>query len=191
MTKQRRSCLAPAAGCLLLLLCLLGSGCGSPESGGAGAAGSGGSGAAASAVKVKYEDLSVSGPGGAPQAVPLRPDGLTVVNLFDEFCTECAGGRRLQTLERIQRAAPRATVLTVFSSDEFTEQDLENFKMMLDTMTESMVRGSTRDARRGMVNQQLLVVLNPRKEVVWQEAAGMSEEEIFKAVERVIKSGAS
>lgn len=180
---------------LLLVACLACSGCGSNE--GAGTARPAPDGLAkdkpapnAPATQtVKYEDLSISGPQDAAQAVPLRTEGLTVVNLFDEFCSECAGGQRLKTLERIQQAAPRAVVLTVFSSENFTEQDVENFKLLLDPQPEGIVRGSTRKIQASMVKQQLLVLLNSRKEVVWQEAPGMSEEELFKAVKRAMESG--
>lgn len=180
---------------LLLLACMVCCGCGRPEGTGAsrtvpdGRAKDNPAPTAQAIHPVKYEDLSVSGAQDAAQAVPLRPGALTVVNLFDEFCSECAGGQRLRTLERIQQAEPRAAVLTVFSSENFTEQDVENFKLLLDAKPEGLVRGSTRKLQASMVKQQLLVVLNSRKEVVWQEAPGMSEEELFTAVKRAIESG--
>jgi hypothetical protein len=185
MKYQTRKGLAAFGAGLLLLACLVCFGCGGPSG-----AGTGQPAHAASAAKaVKYEDLSISGTQDAAQAVPVSPGGLTVVNLFDEFCAECAGGQRLRTLARIQQAAPRAAVLTLFSSEKFTEQDVENFKLLLDPKTEGLLRGSTQKVQASMVKQQLLVVLNTRKEVVWQEAPGMSEEELFTAVKRVIESG--
>lgn len=197
MKEPKRTGLAAfGAGLLLLLACLVCFGCGRPEGTGASRTTPGGRAkdsparTAQATHPVKYEDLSVSGAQDAAQAVPLRPGALTVVNLFDEFCSECAGGQRLKTLERIQQAEPRAAVLTVFSSENFTEQDVENFKLLLlDVRPEGLLRGSTRKLQASMVKQQLLVVLNSRKKVVWQEAPGMSEEELFTAVKRAIESG--
>lgn len=196
MKEPKRTGVAAFGPGLLLLACMVCFGCGRPEGAGAsrpapdGRAKERPAPPAQAAHPIKYEDLSINGTQDAAQAVPLPAGTLTVVNLFDEFCSECAGGQRLKTLERIQQAAPRASVLTVFSSESFTEQDVENFKLLLpDARPEGMVRGSTRKLQASMVRQQLLVVLNSRKEVIWQEVPGVSEEELFTAVKRAIESG--
>ncbi|HVF55215.1 MAG TPA: hypothetical protein VM934_03645 [Pyrinomonadaceae bacterium] len=190
----------PLAGCVLLLVCVAFSGCGGSESGSRSrtapaapekAAERHESTSTASTVKVKYDDLSINQAGDKTGSLPLAPAGLTVVSLFDDFCMECAGGNRLRTLEKLEQTTRGTKILAVFSADSFTEQDVENLKLMLDVIPQSMVRGSTKKVQSNMVSQQLLVVFNSRKEVVWQETPGMSEDEIYAAVKRAIEAGAA
>jgi hypothetical protein len=72
--------------------------------------------------------------------VPLG-DGLTIINLFDEFSTDCPSGSRFETMERLNSLQPTGSILLIFSDKNFSFQDLENFKAIL-PLTESVVQGS-------------------------------------------------
>lgn len=111
--------------------------------------------------------------------------GFTVVNLFDQFCTECATGHRLETLNRLARAQRRnLQIAVVFSEKNFSPQDVKNFSSMLKTEY-PLYQGDLGTAANAMISGRLLLVFDGRGAVVWQEKPDMSEEEILQAVVRL------
>ena len=119
--------------------------------------------------------------------IPLG-DTLTIVNLFDEFSTGCPTGNRFETMERLNSSrAAGITVLLIFSEKHFSAQDLENFKAIL-PMADSLVRGDIEPIRPHLTSGKLLVVLDSRGSMIWQEKPNMSEQEVFSEISRLIHS---
>ncbi len=146
----------------------------------------------ASAVKsesttVPIDGIKVSTTPGRLQPLPIADHGLTLVNLFDEFCSECATGDRLQTMARLnQSERPPAKILLVFSGTQFSESDLENFRVLLSN--DFLIKGDIEAAKPHLNNGKLLLIIDSSRNVVWQEKRGMQEDEVFSAVSQLISS---
>lgn len=116
-------------------------------------------------------------------------NGLTIVNLFDEFSTGCPTGNRFETIEHLHSSQPPgATLLLVFSDRHFSTQDVENFKAIL-PMPESMAQGDIEAVRPHLIYGKLLVVLDAKGSLVWQEKSGMSEQQVLSEVSQLIHTG--
>lgn len=131
--------------------------------------------------------LKVSSQSASEDLLPVADQGLTIVNLFDQFCADCVSGDRLQTLERL--AQFHQTTLAVFSAENFSAQDIDNFKLMLPSRCE-ILRGNIEAARPHLNSGRLLVVFDPQRRALWREQPGMSEQEVFDNVKRLVESQA-
>lgn len=118
--------------------------------------------------------------------IPLG-DELTIINLFDEFSTDCPSGSRFETMERLNSLHPAASMLLIFSDKNFSFQDLENFKAIL-PMPESMVQGDIEAVRPHLTSGNLLVVLDEKGNVIWHEKRDMSEEQVVSEVSELVQS---
>ena len=121
------------------------------------------------------------------EKVPIPTgNGLTIVNLFDDFSTGCPTGNRFETIEHLHSAQPLgARILLVFSDKHFSTQDVENFKAIL-PMSESMVQGDIETVRPQLIYGKLLVVLDAKGNLIWQEKSGMSEQQVLSEVSQLI-----
>lgn len=131
--------------------------------------------------------LKVSNQSANSDLLPVADHGLTIVNLFDQFCADCASGDRLQTLERLTQL--HQTTLAVFSEKNFSAQDIDNFKLMLPTRC-SILRGDIEAARPHLNSARLLLVFDSERRVLWREEPGMSEQDIFVNVKRLVEAQA-
>lgn len=132
--------------------------------------------------------LKIIRQGGAPESLPVASQGLTVVNLFDEFTTECLTGDRFQTLNRLnQLPHPITKVLVVFSEKTFSIEDVENFKMIF-SMPDLLVQGDMEAVKPYLIKGTLLVVFDSDKNLIWQEKPGMTEKEVLVDVSRLTQS---
>ena len=130
------------------------------------------------------DTVRISTKTGILQPLPIANQGLTVVNLFDEFCSECPTGNRFQTMNRLnQSSRPPAKILIVFSDEQFSSQDVENFKTILSN--DALVKGDIEAMRPYLNRGKLLVVFDSTRKIVWQEQPGMNEEEVAVAVSRL------
>lgn len=119
---------------------------------------------------------------GIKGTVPFAKRGFTVINLFDQFCTECATGERLETLKRLARTpGSDLKISAVFSEKNFSFQDIENFRSMLRTEYQ-LYQGDLGSAADAMIGGRLLLVFDHRGALVWQEKPHMTEEAILQAV---------
>lgn len=117
--------------------------------------------------------------------ISFAKGGFTAVNLFDQFCTECATGQRLETLNTLARTQGRnLQIAVVFSEKNFSPQDVKNFSSMLKTEY-PLYQGDLGTTASAMIDGRLLLVFDDRGAVVWQEKPDMSEEEILQAVVRL------
>lgn len=117
--------------------------------------------------------------------IPLG-DRMTIVNLFDEFSTGCPTGNRLETMERLNSLRPAGTaMLLIFSDKHFSAQDLENFKAIL-PMADSLDRGDIEPIRPNLTDGKLLVVLDSKGSVIWQEKPNTSEQQVFSEISSLI-----
>lgn len=84
---------------------------------------------------------------------------------------------------------PRAgtTILLIFSDKQFSAQDLENFKAIL-PMADSLDRGDIESIRPHLTEGKLLVVLDSKGNVMWQEKPNTSEQQVFSEISDLIKS---
>ena len=115
---------------------------------------------------------------GAKTPIPLG-SGLTIVNVFDGFSPGCPTGNRFDTIERFNSSRPAGTkVLLIFSEKSFTSQDVENFKAIL-PMAETMVQGDIEAVRPYLIDGKLLVVLDSRGRLIWQEKTHVSEQQLL------------
>jgi hypothetical protein len=81
-------------------------------------------------------------------------------------------------LEKIAKAHGQpGQAVAVFSEKTFSQQDIENFKVMLNTMV-SLYRGDLGLSQDVTISEQLLLVFNAEGHLLWQEKLGMTEEEI-------------
>lgn len=131
--------------------------------------------------------LRVSVEAAGDEPLPVADDGLTVVNLFDQFCADCITGDRLQTLERLTQSGVPS--LAVFSEKNFSAQDIENFRLMLPTRC-AIRRGDIEEARTRLNNGRLLLVLDSRRKLLWEERPGMSEQDILAGVRSLAEARA-
>ena len=122
---------------------------------------------------------------GAP--IPLA-DRITIVNLFDEFSTGCPTGNRFETMEQLNSLRRAGTaILLIFSDKHFSAQDLENFKAIL-PMADSLGRGDIEPIRPHLTDGKLLVVLDSKGSVIWQEKPNTSEQQVFSEISSLIDS---
>ncbi len=136
---------------------------------------------------VPIDGIKVGTTPGRLQPLPIADHGLTLVNLFDEFCSECDTGDRLQTVARLnQSARPPAKILLVFSGSQFSQLDLENFTVLLSN--DFLIKGDIEAAKPHLNNGKLLLIIDSSRNVVWQEKRGMKEEEVFAAVWQLLTS---
>ena len=119
-------------------------------------------------------------------SVPLDKR-LTIVNLFDEFSTECPTGSRFETMERLNALRPAKSILLIFSDKHFSKQDLENFKAIL-PMPELMAQGDIEAMQPHLTSGKLLVVLDSNGDVVWHEKPNMPEQQVMSEVSGLISS---
>jgi len=119
--------------------------------------------------------------GSMKTSIPLG-QRLTIVNLFEEFCTECPTGSRFETMERLYLSRQTTTkIFVVFSETRFSTQDVENFKEIL-SMPDSLVQGDIESMTPYLIKGKLLIVFDANKRVVWQEKPEMSEQQVFSAI---------
>jgi hypothetical protein len=118
--------------------------------------------------------------------IPLG-DTLTIVNLFDEFSPGCPTGNRFETIERLNALRQAGTtVVLIFSDKQFSTQDLENFKAIL-PMADSLVQGDIEALRPQLSSGKLLVVLDSRGNVLWQEKPNTSEQQVFSELSKLMQ----
>jgi len=135
------------------------------------------------------QSLTVSDGEGGDRPLPLAERGVTLVNFFGEFCAECATGERLETLGRLARALEgRARVTVLFAQDQFSAQDVTNFKQIL-PLDYPLLRARLEPVEPHLVGGQLLVALDAEGRVVWQERGGMSEQQIIEDLTRLGHGG--
>jgi peroxiredoxin len=131
--------------------------------------------------------IKITGKGGAVEPLPIANQGLTLVNLFDEFCTECITGNRLQTMSHLNRSrGPTTNIFVLFSQEHFSTEDLENFKTILSNY--SLIRGDIKAAEPYLINGKLLVVFDSNRNLIWQEKPGMTEKDVQTDVSRLLQS---
>lgn len=120
--------------------------------------------------------------------VPIPQGGtFTIVNLFDEFSTGCPTGNRFETMERLNSVRPTGTaMLLIYSEKHFSVQDMENFKAIL-PMSDSLVQGDIEAIRPHLSHGKLLVVLDSKGSVIWDEKPNTSEQEVLLEVSRLIQ----
>jgi hypothetical protein len=132
--------------------------------------------------------LKITRLGGTHESLPVASHGLTVVNLFDEFSTECRTGNRFQTMNRLsQLSHPISKVHVVFSEKTFSTEDVENFKMIF-SMPDLLVQGDMDAVQPYLIEGTLLVVFDSDKNLIWQEKPGMTEKEVLTDVSRLMQS---
>lgn len=120
------------------------------------------------------------------EPIPLGR-GLTIVNVFDGFSLGCPTGNRFETIERFNSSRPaQSNVLLVFSEKSFSTQDVENFKAIL-PLAESMVQGDIEALRPYLIDGKLLVVLDSNGQLVWQEKANVSEQQLLSELSDLVK----
>ena len=128
------------------------------------------------AKSLGHVTINASTGGKAP--IPLG-SGLTIVNVFDGFSPGCPTGNRFETIERFNSSRRAgSTVLLIFSEKSFSTQDVENFKAIL-PMAESMVQGDIERLRPYLIDGKLLVVLDSKGHLVWQEKPNVSEQQLL------------
>ncbi len=124
---------------------------------------------------------------GSKAPIPLG-SGLTIVNVFDDFSPGCPTGNRFETIERFDALRPAGTtVVLIFSERGFSTQDVENFKAIL-PMSEWMVQGDIEALRPYLVRGKLLVVLDSKGSLVWQEKANMSEQQVMSELSNLVNT---
>lgn len=134
-----------------------------------------------------YEELGIRGKDGAAQPIPLAAEGLTLVNVFNEFCTECATGARLETLNRpASKKGDSSRIRVIFSEADFSEQDVENFRAVLGARC-PMFRGNIGAASNLTIGGRLLIAFDTQGRAVWQEKSVMTEDEITSEISRLIQ----
>jgi len=131
--------------------------------------------------------VKLNHPSGDKAPIPLG-DRMTIVNLFDEFSTGCPTGNRFETMERLNSLRQAGTaIMLIFSDKHFSAQDLENFKAIL-PMADSLGRGDIEPVRPHLTDGKLLVVLDSKGRVIWQEKAHTSEQQVFSEISSLIYS---
>ena len=127
------------------------------------------------------EFIRISTEKGQREPLPIADRGLTVVSLFDEFCTECPTGSRFQTVNGLKRLPhPPGKILIIFSEEHFSSDDVENFRTLLSN--NALFKGNVEAVKPHLNNGKLLVVFDSNRKTVWQEKPGMSEENVLAAI---------
>src|SRR5215213_11473473 len=134
-----------------------------------------------------FSRVKITSSTGDKTIIPLG-NGLTIVNLYDDFCSECPTGNRFQTMERLNSLRSGTTqIFVVFSDQHFSTQDVENFKAML-SMPEALVQGDIEALQPYLIRCKLLVVFDSTRSAVWQEKPGMTEQEVLKEVSQLMQT---
>jgi len=136
------------------------------------------------AFKESFAQVKIYATNGDKEPIPVV-NGLTIVNLFDEFSIGCPTGNRFETMERLNSLQPSGTIFLIFSDKHFSTQDVDNFKAIL-PMRESLVQGDIERVRPYLTSGKLLVVLDSKRNVIWYEKPGMSEQQVMSQVADVI-----
>lgn len=127
------------------------------------------------------DSIRINTAGGLIESLPIAHHGLTVVNLFDEFCSECPTGSRFQTVTHLSESPrPPGKILLVLSDEHFSSDDVENFRTLL--ANDALVKGNIAAAKPHLNNGKLLIVFDSNRRIVWHEKPGMSEAEVLAAV---------
>jgi hypothetical protein len=135
--------------------------------------------------------IKISDQSGNNVPLPTAPRGLTILNLFSDFCSECLTGNRLQTMGRLnQFHRPSSKTFIVFSKKTFSNKDIQNFKAML-PLSDSLVQGDIEVAEPFLIKGKLLIVLDANKRLIWQERAGMTEDQVLADVSHLLQSSAN
>lgn len=130
------------------------------------------------------ESIRINTDAGLLEPLPIANHGLTVVNLFDEFCSECPTGNRFQTVTRLSESPhPPSKILLVFSAEHFSSDDVENFRTLLSN--DALVKGNIETVKPHLNNGKLLVVFDANRKIVWHEKRGMNEEEVRASVSQL------
>jgi peroxiredoxin len=138
-------------------------------------------------AKIDLSSIMVREPSGAMKPVPLADRGLTIINIFSDFCVECDTGRRLQTLRRITpRLSADSKILVIFSQAEFSTQDVDNFKTLLATPFE-MYEGDVSALKNYLDSGRLLLIVDSNKNIIWQTSSDMSEDEVASRLFQLIE----
>jgi hypothetical protein len=170
----------------LLLIASAGAGCGRKEAGQIAVGPSQASVATTTAGDgIRFEDVIVRSEGGADEPLPAADGGLTVVNLFDEFSSECASGVRMETLRAVASGGGGLRTVAVFSDEKFSPQDVRNMRLILDPPF-PLLRGKVDKSRAALPGGSLLVVFDSEKRVVWAERPGMSEADVQESLARLV-----
>jgi len=123
---------------------------------------------------------------GSPTPIPYGR-GFTIVNVFDDFSPGCPTGNRFDTIERFNYSRPAETTLVlIFSDKSFSMQDVENFRQML-PLAESMAQGDIEALRPYLIDKKLLLVLDSSGQLIWQEKANMSEQQLLSELVELTK----
>src|SRR6185369_7552718 len=113
--------------------------------------------------------------------------GFTIVNVFDDFSPGCPTGNRFDTIERFNSSRPAETnIWLIFSDKSFSMQDVENFRQML-PLAESMAQGNIEALRPYLIDKKLLLVLDSSGQLIWQEKANMSEQQLLSELVELTK----
>ncbi len=122
--------------------------------------------------------IKINASTGDKTAIPLG-NGLTIINVFDEFSAGCPTGNRFETLEQFNsKRSSGISLLLIFSEKHFSSQDVENFKAIL-PMSESMVQGDIEALRPQFIYGKLLLVVDSKGALIWHEKPDMSEQQIL------------
>jgi peroxiredoxin len=132
--------------------------------------------------------IKITSHAGVQESIPMAGQGLTVVNLFDQFCTECPTGIRFQTMNRLnQLRQPISRMFIVLSEKNFSTEDVENFKTIL-SAPDLLVQGDMEGVKPYLIKGKLLMVFDSHKNLIWQENPGMTEQEVLTDVSRLLQS---
>ncbi|HEX7333204.1 MAG TPA: hypothetical protein VF290_16995 [Pyrinomonadaceae bacterium] len=137
-------------------------------------------------VANSFSHVKLTTASGDHSPIPLG-NKLTVVNLFYEFSAGCPTGNRFEALERFHSLNPDAPIVLIFSGNQFSTQDIDNFKAIL-PMPESLVQGDIEAVKPHLISGKLLVVLDSTGNVIWHERAGMSEQQVMSQVGELLHS---
>lgn len=119
---------------------------------------------------------------GTERPIRLATKGVTLVNLFDAMCTECATGERLETLKLLSEDfSEDVNVIAVFSRSRFSERDLDNFRSLF-KLPFPLFLGNVESTQLALVNGMLLAAFDAEGRIVWQTKSGLSELEIYRTV---------
>jgi peroxiredoxin len=133
-----------------------------------------------------YSGLKISTADGVSQSISVAAGPPIIVNLFDEFCTECATGNRLESLKRLESSPKGAGhVVVIFSQKKFSADDMDNFRKLLPAPFR--LESGNIDAASGLlINGRFLMVFDANKHLVWQERPNLSEQEIVIEISKLL-----
>lgn len=140
---------------------------------------------AGAAVADRIREMKVVDSSGNEIPLPVSQRKLTVVNLFDAFCSECDTGDRLDTLNALAKELGRKVeVVAVFSREKFALQDIENLRAIVG-ISGSAFQADFTDPGLRTYKGRFLVLFNTQKEILWQEKSDWSEKDIYREIKRI------